>query len=171
MSEGRQSPLRRPPYSFPCPSLPLPSVHFPSLFAFLPSLLQSGLPNAARGSGALRAPPATCGAEPLPLKHFWYILSPEIVSGSFWRIPPASWKCPLWEFLYALNVVHWPWRSWTSNSLLSCEHEYSTAISLYADVKHRWLLYTCATIWWTLAYKPKPLRSTCHKILKNDMRE
>ena len=57
--------------SFPLPFPPLPYLPFTSLPS---SPLRSRPPNPARGSGgALKAPPAGCGAEPQPksnLVHF-----------------------------------------------------------------------------------------------------
>ena len=68
--------LRHPPFlrylSLPSPPLcPLPAP--------LPSLPPLN-PASELGSSTVTSP-AGCTAEPRPLKHFWYISSPEIVSG------------------------------------------------------------------------------------------
>jgi len=68
-------------FSSPLPALrtPIPYLSPPHPSRSHPFPTAQRPPNAARGMPW--APLARCLAEPRPQKHFWYILSPEIVSG------------------------------------------------------------------------------------------
>ena len=55
-----------------------------------------------------------------------------------------------------------------ANFLLSRPYAAEYCNSEKKLVKHRWLLYNVCHVWWTLAYKP--LKSTRHKILKQEVK-